>query len=122
MEKKERSEFGPNFQLGVATSSYQIEGAVSEDGRGPSIWDVFTHTEGKIITLRRLGVPYPDGYERQATADLQAQAAKISGGLASAGMEIAADREIVALIAYLQRLGTDIKARATASTTPSGGR
>jgi cytochrome c oxidase cbb3-type subunit I/II len=81
-----------------------------------------SHTEGKIITLRRLGVPYPDGYERQATADLQAQAAKISGGLASAGMEIAADREIVALIAYLQRLGTDIKARTTASTTPAGGR
>ena len=48
MSRLERSEFGPNFQLGVATSSYQIEGAVSEDGRGPSIWDVFTHTEGKI--------------------------------------------------------------------------
>ncbi|HET9958664.1 MAG TPA: GH1 family beta-glucosidase [Polyangiaceae bacterium] len=37
------------FSLGVATSSYQIEGAVNEDGRGPSIWDVFSHTPGKVL-------------------------------------------------------------------------
>jgi beta-glucosidase len=35
------------FKLGTATASYQIEGAVKEDGRGPSIWDVFSHTPGK---------------------------------------------------------------------------
>ncbi|KAM5520747.1 putative beta-glucosidase [Fusarium oxysporum f. sp. phaseoli] len=34
-----------DFQLGFATASYQIEGAVAEDGRGPSIWDVFCHLE-----------------------------------------------------------------------------
>jgi beta-glucosidase len=36
------------FVWGVATSSYQIEGAVAEDGRLPSIWDTFSHTAGKI--------------------------------------------------------------------------
>jgi beta-glucosidase len=39
--------FPPDFIWGVATSSYQIEGAVHEDGRGLSIWDTFSHTEGK---------------------------------------------------------------------------
>jgi beta-glucosidase len=37
-----------DFAWGVATASYQIEGAVSEDGRSPSIWDTFSHTPGKI--------------------------------------------------------------------------
>ncbi len=67
-----------------------------------------SHTEGKIITLRRLGVPYAPGYERQAEADLRAQAASIAAGLTRGGLAATADREIVALIAYLQRLGTDV--------------
>ncbi|MCI0182331.1 GH1 family beta-glucosidase [Sulfoacidibacillus ferrooxidans] len=37
-----------DFQWGVATSSYQIEGAVNEDGRGPSIWDTFCEVPGKV--------------------------------------------------------------------------
>ena len=40
------SEFPPGFLWGVATASYQVEGAVAEDGRGPSIWDTFSHTPG----------------------------------------------------------------------------
>jgi beta-glucosidase len=36
------------FTWGVATSAYQIEGAVAEDGRSPSIWDTFSHTPGKV--------------------------------------------------------------------------
>lgn len=40
--------FPKDFVWGTATSSYQIEGAVKEDGRGPSIWDTFSHTAGKI--------------------------------------------------------------------------
>ncbi len=39
--------FPPEFVWGTATASYQIEGAVNEDGRGPSIWDTFSHTPGK---------------------------------------------------------------------------
>ncbi|HSD39726.1 MAG TPA: GH1 family beta-glucosidase [Rhodocyclaceae bacterium] len=42
------SSFPKNFTWGVATSAYQIEGAAREDGRGPSIWDTFSHTPGKV--------------------------------------------------------------------------
>ncbi len=76
------------------------------------------HTEGKIITMRKLGVPYAAGFEAQAVADLKAQAEKITADLKTAGLETSSDREIIALIAYLQRLGTDIKAQ-PATAAPS---
>ena len=41
--------FPEGFVWGVATASYQIEGAVAEDGRTPSIWDTFSHTPGAVI-------------------------------------------------------------------------
>ena len=63
----------------------------------------------KINAMRTLGVPYPEGYEEQALADLSIQATEIAADLAQGGIEVGADREIIALIAYLQRLGTDIE-------------
>ena len=42
------SEFGPDFLWGVATAAYQIEGSPDADGKGPSIWDTFSHKPGKI--------------------------------------------------------------------------
>jgi beta-glucosidase len=41
--------FPEGFLWGTATASYQVEGAVHEDGRGPSIWDTFSHTPGKVV-------------------------------------------------------------------------
>jgi beta-glucosidase len=41
-------QFPEGFIFGSATASYQIEGAFDEDGRGPSIWDTFSHTPGKV--------------------------------------------------------------------------
>jgi beta-glucosidase len=40
--------FPAGFRWGTSTASYQIEGAVAEDGRGPSIWDTFSHEPGRI--------------------------------------------------------------------------
>ncbi len=44
-----RYKFPQNFQWGTATSSYQVEGAVENDGRGESIWDTFSKIEGKVF-------------------------------------------------------------------------
>lgn len=69
-----------------------------------------THTEGKILTMQRLGVPYPEGYASQATADLQIQSEEIAKKLQESGIKSVNPRkEIISVIAYLQRLGIDIK-------------
>ena len=67
-------------------------------------------TPAKINVMRSLGVPYPDGYENQANEDLTNQAEDIAEDLQNAGVPAEPNKEIIALIAYLQRLGTDIKA------------
>jgi len=76
----------------------------------------------RIAALRKVGVPYPEGYENeQALADLEAQAATVVTNLQQGSVEADADKEIIALIAYLQRLGTDIKPKAEAAGEVLGG-
>lgn len=65
-------------------------------------------TPRKISVMQYLGVPYPEGYKEQANTDLANQARQIADGLKAAGIEAESQKEIIALIAYLQRLGTDI--------------
>ena len=67
-------------------------------------------TIAKIKAMKRLGVPYPDSYETSAISDMEKQATEITANLKKDGIETLPDREIVALISYLQRLGKDIKA------------
>jgi cytochrome c oxidase cbb3-type subunit I/II len=66
-------------------------------------------TARKIRAMQSLGVPYPENYDQQAVKDLEEQAEKIASGLKESMIEVDSDREIIALIAYLQRLGIDIK-------------
>jgi cytochrome c oxidase cbb3-type subunit I/II len=64
----------------------------------------------RLNALRKVGVPYPAGFENgPAQKDLQAQAEKVVANLKQGSVNAAPDKEIIALIAYLQRLGTDIK-------------
>ncbi|HEY1025488.1 MAG TPA: cytochrome-c oxidase, cbb3-type subunit I [Sphingobacteriaceae bacterium] len=74
-----------------------------------------TTTASKISAMRTLGVPYEEGYEAIANDDLNEQAQMIADNLAKDNIKVKSDREIIAIIAYLQRLGIDIKAEKTAS-------
>jgi cytochrome c oxidase cbb3-type subunit I/II len=85
----------------------------------------------RLAALRKVGVPYPPGFENgQAQKALWTQAGQVVVNLAQGSITNApADTEIIALIAYLQRLGTDIKAAPTApapaartaAVNPTGG-
>jgi cytochrome c oxidase cbb3-type subunit I/II len=66
-------------------------------------------TAAKIRAMQTLGVPYPQGYDRVANRELMKQANEIAKDLATTGIETDPNKEIIAMIAYLQRLGTDIK-------------
>ncbi|OGX81923.1 cytochrome C oxidase Cbb3 [Hymenobacter coccineus] len=65
----------------------------------------------KIRVLQKLGTPYPAGFDRRAVADAETQARSVAAALKTEDIDVKSDREIVALIAYLQRLGTDIKVK-----------
>ena len=70
-----------------------------------------TTTIAKINAMRTLGVPYEPGYEHQANKDLDKQARDIAADLNKNNVKVKSDKEIIAIIAYLQRLGMDIKAK-----------
>ena len=74
----------------------------------------YNSTPAKIRAMETLGVPYTEiygeNYDQKANDDLKAQAQTITDDLKSNGIELSPDKEMVALIAYLQRIGTDINA------------
>lgn len=76
-----------------------------------------SQTPAKIRAMQTLGVPYRENFDAVAVAKLNAQAETIAEDLKQNNIQVKSDREIIALIAYLQRLGTDIKANKT--TIPS---
>jgi cytochrome c oxidase cbb3-type subunit I/II len=73
-----------------------------------------------------LGVPYPEGYDQQAVADMQKQAEIIADDLKANESQlllgengIQANQEIIALIAYMQKLGADIEMANTTTNANS---
>jgi cytochrome c oxidase cbb3-type subunit I/II len=70
-----------------------------------------TTTRRKIEAMRTMGVPYAEDFPAMANADITSRSTGIVAGLKKDGIEALKDREIIALIAYLQRVGTDIKAK-----------
>ncbi|MEK7199902.1 MAG: cytochrome-c oxidase, cbb3-type subunit II, partial [Bacteroidota bacterium] len=69
-------------------------------------------TPAKIRAMQTMGVPYPEGFDQKANTDLMAQANAVRDRLKADKINTPANKEIIALIAYLQRVGTDIKLQA----------
>ncbi|MHA8073344.1 cytochrome-c oxidase, cbb3-type subunit I [Aquirufa sp. HETE-40SA] len=67
-----------------------------------------SQTQDKLAAMKKLGVPYSTDEIANAVKDLNTQAKAIQANLASEKIKVSQDKEIIALIAYLQRLGTDI--------------
>lgn len=65
-------------------------------------------TPSKIRAMQTLGVPYASGYAEIANKELMDQAKLIAANLKQDGIEVGPNKEIISVIAYLQRLGTDI--------------
>jgi cytochrome c oxidase cbb3-type subunit I/II len=69
-----------------------------------------TTTAKKIRVMQFLGVPYPQGFDAIANDDLMNQARGIADDLKSQGIQVEPGKEIIAMVAYLQRLGKDVHA------------
>ncbi|KAH0467835.1 hypothetical protein IEQ34_002868 [Dendrobium chrysotoxum] len=77
-----RGSFPNGFVFGTASSAYQYEGAVKEDGRGPTVWDKFAHSFGKVLDFSNADVAV-DQYHRyeedvQLMADIGMDAYRFS--------------------------------------------
>ena len=68
-----RADFGDSFRWGTATAAFQIEGAVKEGGRGPSIWDSFTHKPGKIKNNENADIACDFYHKYESDLDLVSQ-------------------------------------------------
>jgi cytochrome c oxidase cbb3-type subunit I/II len=76
----------------------------------------YSNLAGKISAMRTIGVPYPEGYEKIALEDLNKQAKKIQQFLVNdKGIQVDQNKEIIAMIAYLHKLGRDINNKEVAS-------
>lgn len=64
-------------------------------------------TPAKIRAMQKLGVPYPEGFDQMAVDDLRKQGTQIAENLLASGIEVSPTSEMVALIAYLHKLGRD---------------
>lgn len=64
--------FPPGFTWGTATSAFQIEGGARDDGKGPSIWDTFCHTPGRILDASTGDVACDHYHRYQEDVDLMA--------------------------------------------------
>ena len=63
----------PGFRFGASTASYQIEGAAAEDGKGPSIWDTFSHQPGTIVDASNGDVACDHYHRLEEDLDLMAR-------------------------------------------------
>jgi cytochrome c oxidase cbb3-type subunit I/II len=66
-------------------------------------------TASKIKAMQKLGVPYESGFAEKANTKLMEQAVAIAEDLKKDGIQTPPNKEIIALIAYMQRLGADIE-------------
>jgi cytochrome c oxidase cbb3-type subunit I/II len=77
-------------------------------------------TAKKIRVMQFLGVPYPAGYDKIANDDLMIQARASADDLKSQGIQVEPTKEIIAMIAYLQRLGKDVHAAGNPTASITG--
>ncbi len=70
----------------------------------------------KIRAMQKLGVPYPEGYDKVAVEDLKKQAQTIADDLKASGISADPNKQMIAMIAYLHKLGRDISAPVTADS------